>query len=66
MIPFQVDPGWYDRHWYANDVSDRDRSFLPGWAFRLLIGRARAVRASLRVGDFKLWHSPLGPDQLRN
>jgi hypothetical protein len=65
MIPFQVDPGWYDRYWYS-DQPHNPGWFRPGRAFRFLIRRAQAIYAGPQVRDFELWHSPLGPDRIRN
>jgi hypothetical protein len=63
MIPFQVDPSWYERHWWRQQMPHR-RSRLRARLIGAAVGGGRFVRAALQFvgyvlilivsGDFRL------------
>ena len=58
MIPFKVDPGWYERYWYGDHPSKAGESVF-GRVRRLAVRGVQAVGATPRPGDFRLRPSRL-------
>jgi hypothetical protein len=56
MVPLQVDPGWYERRWYANP---RPRTGLLAWLHALALMAHRAWSHAALRGHAKAAHRPL-------